>query len=411
LAIKRTSSNSLVNATKMSTGFSSAAIPNSPTIGVATSTGATTATVTYTAASLGALGSTFTATSSPSSITGTGASPITVSGLSGSTNYTFTVRAINANGNSPESASSNQITTDIASGGMGYYMNYESGSAVALTNRVDYSNDTISNLTGNAIAATPIVLCYGCANSGTAGYLLGAYSYPPGAKNTIVKFTFSGEASSVISATLSGNGYYGSAVGNKGVAGYLFGGVNFGSAIQRLDFSSEVRTTISATTTSGNNQSAGLSNSGTAGYKLGGGSGATTNIIEKFIYSGETISTIAATLTNNVAAQYAFSNNTIAGYVAGGQGSLTTGNPMYASIDKLVYSTDTKSALAATMQSSDTLGAGCSNTGAAGYMLGGINGSTRAQKLTYSTDTRTTLAATMSTGVWYGGAFANETGV
>jgi len=112
LAIKRTSSNSLVNATKMSTGFSSAAIPNAPTIGAATTTGQTTATVAYTAAVLGANGVTFTATSSPSSITGTGSSPIIVTGLAINTAYTFTVTAGNANGTSTASSASNSITTD-----------------------------------------------------------------------------------------------------------------------------------------------------------------------------------------------------------------------------------------------------------------------------------------------------------
>jgi hypothetical protein len=112
LAIKRTSSNSLVNAPKMSTGFSSAAIPNAPTIGVATTVNDSSATVAYTAAILGATASSFTATSTPGSLTGTGSSPITVSGLTASTSYTFTVRATNSNGSSSESSASNSITTD-----------------------------------------------------------------------------------------------------------------------------------------------------------------------------------------------------------------------------------------------------------------------------------------------------------
>ena len=95
----------------MSTGFSSAAIPNSPTIGAATATSDVAATVAYTAAVLGANGVTFTATSSPSSITGTGSSPIIVTGLTASTAYTFTVTAGNANGTSAASSASNSITT------------------------------------------------------------------------------------------------------------------------------------------------------------------------------------------------------------------------------------------------------------------------------------------------------------
>lgn len=115
MATKRLSDGSSVkDSFKLSRGAASVAKPEAPTIGAATQTGSTTATVAYTAATLGALATTFTATSNPSSITGTGASPITVSGLSGSTNYTFTVTASNANGSSTASAASNSITTATA---------------------------------------------------------------------------------------------------------------------------------------------------------------------------------------------------------------------------------------------------------------------------------------------------------
>lgn len=93
----------------MSVGQSSAAIPNAPTIGTATA-GSGSATVEYTAAILGATATSFTATSNPGSITGTGSSPITVSGLTDDTSYTFTVTATNANGTSGPSAVSNSVT-------------------------------------------------------------------------------------------------------------------------------------------------------------------------------------------------------------------------------------------------------------------------------------------------------------
>lgn len=382
---------------------------NAPTINTVTG-GNAKATISVTAGSTATGGPVFkfTAVSNPGSVTATStSSPVIVTGLTNGTAYTFTVAAGNATGNGPFSSASTSVTPAVPpSGGNGYDLNYESGSAVAYTDRIAYSTETISNIGGVSAA---IILCYGANNSGTAGYLLGAYTYPPGATNTIGKFTFSSETGSTLSATLSGNGYYCSAVGNKGVAGYAFGGANFGSAIQKLDFTTEARTTLGTTLAVGNSQSAGLSNSGTAGYKLGGSN--TVNTIEKFTYSGETIATASATLTNNIAAQYAFSNNGTAGYTAGGQGNLNTGNPTYASIDKLTYSNDTCSAISASMQSADTLGVGVSNTNAAGYMLGGINNATRAQKLDYDTETRSTLSATLSRGLWYGGGLSNETAV
>jgi hypothetical protein len=96
-------------------------VPNAPTIGIATATSATTATVTYTAPGSdgGATITTYTATSSPGSITGSvsqaGSGTISITGLTSGTTYTFTVVATNSVGNSSPSAASNAITTTSSS--------------------------------------------------------------------------------------------------------------------------------------------------------------------------------------------------------------------------------------------------------------------------------------------------------
>jgi hypothetical protein len=88
--------------------------PGAPTIGTATSTSGTTVSVTFTAptfAGIPAVITSYTVTSSPGGLTGTGASsPITVSGLTEGTPYTFTVQATNASGTGPASAASNSVT-------------------------------------------------------------------------------------------------------------------------------------------------------------------------------------------------------------------------------------------------------------------------------------------------------------
>jgi outer membrane protein OmpA-like peptidoglycan-associated protein len=96
-------------------------VPNAPTIGTATATGSTTATVTYTAPASdgGATITTYTATSSPGSITGSvsqaTSGTISIAGLTSGTTYTFTVIATNSVGNSSPSAASNAITTTSGS--------------------------------------------------------------------------------------------------------------------------------------------------------------------------------------------------------------------------------------------------------------------------------------------------------
>ena len=115
-----------VSANSNSTASVAAIVPGAPTIGTATATGSSTATVVYTAPASdgGATITSYTATSSPSGITGTlsqaGSGTITVSGLAPTTSYTFTVTATNSAGTSAASAASNSITTTAAPGQQAY---------------------------------------------------------------------------------------------------------------------------------------------------------------------------------------------------------------------------------------------------------------------------------------------------
>lgn len=98
---------------KFSQALSGGSVPGAPT-SVSATAGDGQATVTFTAPvnkGLPAVILDYQVTSSPGGITATGsASPITVTGLTNDTAYTFTVKARNATGYGPASAASNSVT-------------------------------------------------------------------------------------------------------------------------------------------------------------------------------------------------------------------------------------------------------------------------------------------------------------
>jgi len=91
-------------------------VPDAPVIGVATSTSSSTASISFTAPASngGATITSYTATSTPGSLTGTvnqaGSGSITITGLTASTAYTFRVTATNSVGPSSNSSASASIT-------------------------------------------------------------------------------------------------------------------------------------------------------------------------------------------------------------------------------------------------------------------------------------------------------------
>jgi hypothetical protein len=91
-------------------------LPPAPTIGTATATAYNTASVSFTGnTGGGGAAISYNAISSPGGFTGSGgSSPITVTGLSGSTTYTFNVFAATIAGVGPSSPASNSITTPVA---------------------------------------------------------------------------------------------------------------------------------------------------------------------------------------------------------------------------------------------------------------------------------------------------------
>ena len=151
--------------------------PQAPTIGTATA-GNAQATLTFTAGNTGGKsisnykysidGTTYTAFS-PTQTT----SPLTINGLTNDTNYTFTLKAVNANGDSVASSASNSVTplspsltggTLVTSGGYKY--------------RIFTSNGTLA--VTNGPATVDVLAIGGGGGGGFGGGGAGALVYSPG---------------------------------------------------------------------------------------------------------------------------------------------------------------------------------------------------------------------------------------
>jgi len=245
-------------------------VPDAPTIGAATLT-TNSASVTFTAAATGGPVTTYTATSTPGSITGTSAtSPVTVAGLTYGTAYTFKVKGTNSTATGPESAATSSVTPVDPTNG------YTAGGQTGSRSTAIYSMNFGTETTGYA-GALPVAnwLMAGFANSGVAGYVAGGNQ---GNKvSSIVKLVFSNLAVSTLSATLTGVREMPAGFANSGTAGYVAGGIDdqnvsvfCKSNIDKITFSTDARSAVTATMSSSKGYLSGVANSGTAGYIVGG---------------------------------------------------------------------------------------------------------------------------------------------
>ena len=176
--VTATNAVSAVSANSNSTASVAAIVPNAPTIGTATATGQTTATVAYTGSTDngGATITSYTATSSPGGLTGSlstsGSGTITVTGLSPSTSYTFTVYATNSAGNSAASSASNSVTTTAATG------------------QIEYTTTGTTAINTNFVAPAGVtsisILCVGSGGGGAGGLAYyNNYAVTPGSSYAI----------------------------------------------------------------------------------------------------------------------------------------------------------------------------------------------------------------------------------
>ncbi len=218
--------------------------PGAPTIGTATA-GNTQATVTFTSpvSNGGSAITKYTVTSSPGNITGTGsASPITVTGLTNGTAYTFTVTATNAIGTSVASSASNSVTPSAAPGAP-TIGTASAGNAQATVSFTAPVSNGGSAITGYTVTSSPGSI----SGTGTAspitvtGLTNGtAYTFTVTATNAIGTSLASSASNSVTPSTVPGAPTIGTATAGNTQATVTFTSPvsNGGSAITRYTVTS-----------------------------------------------------------------------------------------------------------------------------------------------------------------------------
>ena len=201
--------------------------PGAPTIGTATR-GNGQATVAFTApASNGGSAITgYTATSSPGGFTGTGTSaPITVTGLTNGTDYTFTVTATNAKGTGAASGASNSVTPALSVPGAPTIGTVTGGNGQASVAFTAPASNGGSAITGYTVTSSP----GGFTATGTSapitvtGLTNGtAYTFTVKATNANGTGANSAASSSVTPATAPGAPTIGTVTGGNGQASVAF---------------------------------------------------------------------------------------------------------------------------------------------------------------------------------------------
>ena len=282
--------------------------------------------VAFTPAVTGGLASTFTATSSPGSITGSNStSPVRVSGLTLGTAYTFTVIATNGYGNAVATSPSNSVTTTSVPQAptIGTASNTLSGGQVSLTftagatggksiSNYKYSTDgvnytafspaqttsplTISGLTNGtaysfylkAVNANGDSTASSASNSvtpttfaATGGTIVtsGGYKYHTFTSNGTFQVTSASSAKNIELLCIAGGGGGGGASSASGGGGA--GGVLYNSAISTSVGSYSVTVgggaAVQAANTNGNNGSNSVYNGTYTAVGGGGGAGGSSN--------------------------------------------------------------------------------------------------------------------------------------
>lgn len=278
---------------------------------------------------------------------------------------------------------------------------------LSTTDRIDFSNETVSSSFNLPIARSQFAAAQGGQSAlagrgtNTYGYFGGGYQIPATTINTITRLDFSNEVQTNLSSAsqliqssnshgIASNFYYAYFIGGEVSALDI-------STVQRFDFSSEVTTLPGRNLPTSLTASASI-NSNSYGYVCGGSPGVSySNIIRRLDFSNETF-TIPPVRMPERKATFSGMSNSSYGYMAGG-----FFNPppvRISTITKLDFSTENITTLPQTLPDG-TNNNSASSSNRYGYFFGGLSTPgaiiCTVTRIDFSTDNVSTLTAGLPT--------------
>jgi len=240
------------------------------------------------------------------------------------------------------------------------------GSFISLYDALTFSSETRATL--SATMATNRRSAGGASNFSVAGYVAGGTTVgsTSGFTANIEKFTYSTEANSVSTTSLTQTAKTTFGGQNSGVAGYFAGGLRtyspevYNNNIWKISFSTDTVSSPASMSNATYNNTV-LSNQGTCIYLYSGdnASGAISgNPLAKVAFSTDTYSVISGqSLENAGGYQATSSEQNDKGYFVGG------GSSPYKTVRSINYATDVRSNLAANASVDASYGASCDFNG------------------------------------------------
>lgn len=371
-------------------------VPGAPTIGTATATGPLSATVTFTAPvnNGGATITSYTATSNPGGITGTvnqaGSGTINVTGLTGSTSYTFTVTATNSAGTSSSSAASNSITTPAPptvatagwfSGGTAQ----PAGISLSRVQRITFATDTATASIRGPLTTVRIY------TAGTGNFYYGwiVAGFTPSASTSVDRIDYSNDTTTAslrgpIPQTMARHG----ATGNS-TDGWFGGGNNSITTITRITYATDTATAVNKGPLNiAANYAVGVGTD-IQGWFAGGGSvpspATPMSLVQRITYATDTaIASLRGPLSLARITPGGVTDTSTYGWIGGG--SPLPSSSSFSTVDRITYANDTVTASVRGPLSGERANYGNgANDVTYGWFGGGYT--SIVDRITYATDT------------------------